>query len=301
MSEKIKKAKYSGEIHIANITIPCHVLEDGTRVLVQRKVVDALGMARGGSSKGGGDRLAHFVEGKGIKQFINSDLAEVIKNPKQFITPRGNRANCYEAIILADLCDAVLEANKQGKLQAQQQHIVSQCEILIRGFARIGIIALVDEATGYQEIRDRVALQEILDKYLTDEWAKWTKTFPDEYYKELFKLKNIPWPPVSVKRPQYVGHWTNDIVYSRLAPGVLTELKDKNPRQESGNRKRKFHQFFTRDFGHPILKEHLSNIIFLMKGCTTWSDFTRRLNRAKPKYGQTMEIPFPVDSDADEQ
>ena len=164
----------------------------------------------------------------------------------------------------------------------------------MRGFATIGIIALVDKATGYQEVRDRLALQKILEKYITDEWAKWTKTFPDEFYIELFRLKNIPYPPDTrtLKKPSYVGHWINDVVYSRLAPGVLNELRKKNPRQPSGSRKRKFHQYLTRDIGHPALKEHLSNVIFLMKSCTKWEDFKRRLNRARAKYEHTLEILF---------
>lgn len=87
----------------------------GKRVLVQRKMVSALGMARGGSSKGGGDRLAHFVSGKAISTYINKELQEVIQSPSLFRTAKGNKAYCYEATVLADICDAVLEA-KKGKL-----------------------------------------------------------------------------------------------------------------------------------------------------------------------------------------
>jgi hypothetical protein len=156
----------------------------------------------------------------------------------------------------------------------------------------VGIIALVDAATGYEEVRDRLALQAILDKYVTDEWAKWTKVFPDDYYRELFRLKSLPYPPGrdSFKRPSYVGHWTNDIVYSRLAPGVLRELKRLNPRLPSGRRRRTFHQHLTRDFGSPELRDHLAQVIFLMKACTDWDDFRRRLNRAAQKYGDTIPL-----------
>ncbi|MFX0201839.1 MAG: hypothetical protein ACFFCW_37490, partial [Candidatus Hodarchaeota archaeon] len=73
MNSTIPKATHSGVIEIGNIRIPCHVLENGKRVLVQRKMVQALGMARGSSSKGGGDRLAHFVSGKAINPFINNE------------------------------------------------------------------------------------------------------------------------------------------------------------------------------------------------------------------------------------
>jgi hypothetical protein len=40
-----------------------------------------------------------------------------------------------------------------------KSHIAKQCELLVRAFARVGIVALVDEVTGYQEIRDRETLQ----------------------------------------------------------------------------------------------------------------------------------------------
>lgn len=276
-------------LKIGNVELPCYVLEDGTRVLSGRGMQTALslGQSHGGILKG-------FLAQKSIKPHIDNDLAMALDNPIRFVRPgRGGKlAVGYEATVLVDVCNAVVEASDKGNLTDNQLLVVQQCKILIRSIAKVGIIALVDEATGYQEVRDRLALQKILEKYITDEWAKWTKTFPDEFYKELFRLKNIPYPPVSAKRPGYIGHWTNDIVYSRLTTGVLAELKKKNPIQDTGRRKRKHHQYLTRDIGHPALKEHLSNIIFLMKSCTAWDDFKRRLNRAKPKVGDTFEIPF---------
>ena len=71
----------------------------------------------------------------------------------------------------------------------------------------------------------------------------------------------------------------------------LDELKNRNPRTDSGDRKRKHHQFLTRDYGHPILTEHISNVTFLMSGCSDWEDFKIRLDRAKQKYGKTIEMP----------
>jgi hypothetical protein len=37
---------------------------------------------------------------------------------------------------------------------------------LLRGFARVGIIALVDEATGFQRDRTKDALSKILEAYI---------------------------------------------------------------------------------------------------------------------------------------
>jgi hypothetical protein len=173
------------------------------------------------------------------------------------------------------------------------RHIIEACDILMRALAHVGITALVDEATGFQEVRDRQALQKILEKYISDEWAKWTRRFPPEFYKQLFRLKGIPFPPSEgTKKPSYVGHWTNDIVYSRLAPGVLAKLREVNPRTASGGRARKHHQHLTEDVGAPELQQHLSNVTFLMKTCQTWAEFKERLEVAAPKVGDTMRLPL---------
>ena len=160
-----------------------------------------------------------------------------------------------------------------------------------RSLAKLGIVALVDEATGYQEVRDRLALQKILEKYITDEWAKWTKRFPNDFYRHLFRLKKMPFPPAEgTQKPSYVGHWTNDVVYSRLAPGILKKLREVNPRAPTGHRLRKHHQHLTEDVGVPELQQHLSNVMFLMKSCQSWSEFKQRLDIAAPRYGDTMSL-----------
>ncbi len=154
-----------------------------------------MGMARGGSSKGGGDRLSHFVNQQRLNDFISSELKQVTAEPIKFIAPNGSIAHGYEAEFLAKLCFAVLDAERAGIIQDQQKHIAKQCRILIEGFSIIGINALVDEATGYQELRDKTALQKILEKYVKDEWARWTRRFPPEFYRQMFRLKKHSIPP----------------------------------------------------------------------------------------------------------
>ena len=152
-----------------DIEIPCYVLEDETRVLAQRGMVSGLGMARGGSSHGGGDRLAHFVCQKTLKPFVSKDLIAVTTGPLKFKTPHGGMANGYPATLLVDICTAVLLARDAGALTKQQQHIAQRCDALIRSLAKVGIIALVDEATGYQRIREERALATILERLIAKE------------------------------------------------------------------------------------------------------------------------------------
>ncbi len=283
-------------LRIGNIEIPCYVLEDGRRVLVQQGLLKALDMSPGGSGVSrrtqSGTRLSKFIAGKSLQPFVSDSLVEAISNPIIFRTTKGASAYGFEATVLADICDAILEARKERRLDRQQEHIAEQCEILVRGFARVGIIALVDEATGYQEVRARNALEEILEKFVTQELSKWAKTFPDEFYQELFRLRGWQYMPFSVKRPILIGKLTINLVYDRLAPGVVDELKRLNPKDSKGRRKHKMFQNLTEDIGHPRLREHLSAVIALMKASTSWNNFYRMIERALPRYNTTLTIPW---------
>lgn len=289
------KATHTGELEIAGATLSCAVLETGKRLFTQGGFLTALGRAE--KAKGGHgsvalvDGLPPFLTASNLKPFISEDLREST-TPIVFRPPTGRKAFGYEVDILPMVCEVYLNARDAGVLLPVQEHIAKRCDLIMRGLARVGIIALVDEATGYQEVRDRLALQAILEKYLTDEWAGWTKTFPDEFYRQLLRLRKLNYPDPG-KRPAYIGHLTNDIVYKRLAPGVLNSLKERNPIVEGGYRKRKHHQHFTRDLGHPALTEHIAKVTFLMKACSTWEEFKKKLRRAAPVYDGT--IPMELD------
>lgn len=272
-------------LKIGDVEIPCYVLEDGTRVLSQRGLQTGIGMSISGGSFGE-QRMVGFVDALAQKGVDVKDLAARIRNPLKFRFPGGGRpAYGYEATILADLCDVILGAREMGPgyLHPQQAHIAKQCEILVRGFARVGIIALVDEATGYQKDRTRDALAKILEAFIDKELQPWIKTFPGDYYEEMFRLRGLDYPTASVKRPQYFGVLTNDIVYKRLAPGVLDELKRVQPKNEAGRSKAKLFQKLTTNVGYPKLREHLGAVVAVMKLSTDWLDFRTKLDRLYPR------------------
>ena len=155
--------------------------------------------------------------------------------------------------------------------------------MLTRGLARVGIIALVYEATGYQDQRTKTALRDIFDAFLRKELAAWVQRFPEEFYREIFRLRGWDWKGMKVNRPQVVAYYTVDIVYSRLLPHIMEELESRMPRTESGRRKGKLHQLFSDDVGHPALAQHLYAVITLMRVSDNWDDFMYLLNKAHPR------------------
>jgi hypothetical protein len=291
------KITHEGEIKLGDSTIPCYVLEDGRRVLSGRSMQYALNMVD--ESQESGTRLARYLSQKTLEPFIYKNKTEDYFKP--IVCYKGNsRINGYEATVLADICDAFLEARKHIELSPRQQIIAEQCEILIRGFARVGIIALVDEATGYQYAREKDELQKIIDAYVAEELRPWQKTFPDVYYREIFRLRGWNFTVSGIKkRPGVVGRWTNKLIYEQLPKGVLQELKDKTPKTESGNYKTRFFQSLTSDIGEPHLQSQLNSVITLLQVSNNWEEFIEAFNRLVDRRRGQLELNVDDFSDKD--
>lgn len=285
-------------LKIGGASIPCYVLEDGTRVLSQEGFLGALGRAR--KAKGGQgataaagrgvDRVPSFIAANNLKPFISNDLIEST-SPIIFRTTAGSRAFGYRADLLPKVCRVYLEARDADVLLPAQQHIARSADLLMRGLAEVGIIALIDEATGYQRDRAKDALAKILEAFVTKELQPWVKTFPAEYYEHLFRLYGLQFPPEGRPqwRPQFMGKITNEVVYNRLAPELLPELKKAASKAE---KKARLHQWLSSDVGHPKLREHLSSIVTLLKISRSPEEFRELVNRVHPRFGDTLPLDF---------
>lgn len=295
--EVAQKAEHTGMLTIGDLTIQCAVLPDGRRVLSRRGVGRALGRSFGGKDfrrQDAGGNLPFFMNAKALIPFISSDLMLLVKEPIPYRHGKGGGiAHGIEASALPQICDVWLKAREAGELTEPQRIVAQKAEILMRGLAHIGVVALVDEATGYQDVRDRQALQAILDKFLRKELAAWAKRFPDDFYREIFRLRGWKWN--TIRRPGVVAAYTRDLVYSRLAPGVLDELERKNPTVTPGRRKAKHHQWLSEDVGHPALAQHLHAVIGLMRAAESWDQFKRMIDRSFPKRGTNMELELKID------
>ena len=185
----------------------------------------------------------------------------------------------YRAEILPTICDIYLQARDAGVLTEAQLPQAKIADILMRSLAKVGIAALIDEATGYQYDRDRDELQRLLSAYISKEFLPWTKRFPDEFYIQMFRLKG--WQYKGKAKSPLVGKITNEIVYEQLPQGILDELKAKTPKDShSGNRTKRFHQSLTPDTGIPHLDKHIASLIALMRASENWDEFYKLFCKA---------------------
>lgn len=274
------KASHEGAIILGETEIPCYVLDNGDRMVSTRGMMKGLGRTWRGR-KYSGTEMPVFLEAKNLKPYLSEELlSESVVT--DFLIPNGMMAEGIRAELVPNICETYLRARDAGVLTASQIKIAMQADLLMRGLAHVGIVALIDEATGFQDERDRRALATILEKFIAKELRRWVKTFPLDYYRELCRLRNTPFS-TDMKLPQYFGHLTNNIIYSRLAPGVLNELKERNP-VLNGRRKHKHHQHLTDHTGNPKLLQHLGSVVTLMKISPNWEQFEKHLNQLHPVY-----------------
>lgn len=300
--DSLPRETHTGEIRIDDMTIECAVLNDGRRVLTQRGYSVALGRYKN-PNRGSVAELPVFLQASNLTPFIPEELArslEVIKF-KRLKTGGlgGNIGLGYLAETVPAVCSVYLKAFAAGKTTERQRASVDAARVLLEGLARVGIVALVDEATGYQKFRDRDALQKILEKFVAKELRPWVRAFPQEFYEEMFRLKG--WKssdPKKLKRPGVVGTYTNQLIYEKLAPGVLKELKRKMPKTASGNPKGRLHSLLSVDHGVPELGMLLYATQAMMRGHDSWDRFKRQHDKSFPSYRNIeLELDLEIEED----
>ncbi len=270
-----------------DVQIECYVTSNKKRFLSLRGTARAMRLVGGGSRA-----LMRVLRSKWIQPYLSDHLKSWVNRALEGKIERlnvisGSPIIPFETNLFVDVCKAYMLANKDGKLPQRSQKTAQNLLSIMTAFAKVGIDALVDEITGYQEEREKDELQKILKMYISEEFLEWTKMFPDEFYNEMFRLNNLgTFGEHGRKMPKYIGRYTNDIIYGRLPLGVLDVLKKKTPKSKSGNRTVRYHQSLTREQGRKHLEKHLAAVIALMKVSETWSHFLYMLDKAYPKKGQ---------------
>jgi hypothetical protein len=304
METKTLKSSYHGELDLNGFKISCAVLEDGTRILVNRSLATAIGLRGGGAhwqrkKLKGGATVPEYLSAGYLAPYISDEVRLNISKPISYINNQGDLTEGIPAIFLTDICDIYIKAGENGAFP-DNQHIAEKAYKMLLAFSKIGIIALVDEATGYQYERENDELQKILKAYISEEILQWQKQFHDVFYKELFRLNG--WDGYTVngikKRPSVIGTWTNTLIYEQLPKGVFQELKRKTPKSKAGNKTARYFQSLTLEKGEPHLREQINQVIAIFRISDNmeqmWAYFNK-LNDRKLGILQLFETPFEFD------
>ena len=284
--EDIPQVEYTGTLEIGEIVLQCAVLQNQMRVIPEASISRELGRGTVGKTKrppatSGEPAMPAFLAGAALERFVPASLRLALSEPIVF-RGRGGQRRGVEAILLPEICEVWLKARDAGILRPQQLRIAKKAENLMRALAREGTPALVDAATGYQEVRDRQELHRILEAYVAKDLLPWTKLFPDEFFRQLFRLRGWQYSPVSVKRPKALGSIMSELIYEKLPDGVTEELERRIPGVSSDRRRRYPHRFDAYENGHPYLDRQIAGVTALMRASSSWRGFKRLFDRAFP-------------------
>ncbi len=227
-----------------------------------------------------GGQLAEYIKVKSLKDFLPNDLvpAENDHIPaliKFDTTGEGFTKFAWglPAEKFIDLCDAYAKAGDiPGNLTERQARIATNANAFIRACAKVGIIALVDEATGYQAKRPIDELQLKLKLFLAEEMRKWEKTFPDDLWVQFGRLTQ--WHGNLHQRPKYWGKLVMELVYEYLDPDVAQWLRENAPKPIHGNN---YFQWLNEQYGLKRLIEHIWKVIGVASTCSTMDELRRRM------------------------
>lgn len=271
-------ATHKGILPIGGLQLECYVLEDGRRVFHKRGMAKALGL-----KSEGGNAFMKALSRKSLGSEIDKELWERIRNPIVFNSLGSDPAHGYEAETLVDICKAVVRASEAGKLTKTQEPMANQAKAIINALAKVGIVALIDEATGYQTARDPDALRLLVEAYIEKEKREWEKEFPDDFYLTLndvygsSKYVAKASGTMVINKPQHFGNFTKKYIYAPLEDGeVLRELERLNPQVDAkGTRRQRFHTLLSKGYGLEKLREQRQEVLTLLKISDNIDDFKR--------------------------
>lgn len=295
----LPRAIAEGVLPIGDLKLSCAVLDDenNTRVLTQNGFLKALGrhpFASGGSGSAI-DNTAPFLRAKNLKPFISEEL-ERSSIPMIYLTRNptagaGGVGYGYRGTLLPEVCWVYQDAMAAGKLHTNQIHIGESARAFLKALTNYAIDDLIDEATGFADLKKQKAIERIIEKYVRKDALPWVRMFDIDFYRHIYRLNGWEFDPEKTARPGIVGKWTNDI-YDRMAPGVKSALHERVRRNASGKPTQKMTQLLTIEEGKPRLRELLEGVKLLMRMSETWAEFVSKMDEYYPKFGDTLQLPL---------
>ena len=269
----IPKAKWLGALTIGEAELPVFVLDNGLRVVSRTGATGIL------TDKKGGGNLESYLRVEALARYIPPDLPGLLVE-FQLEEVVNKTVQGFSAETFIEICRAYVRALSDGALDTdRQKEIAIKASMFLASCAKVGLIALIDEATGYQYDRAADALRVKLKAFLAEEMRDWEKTFPDDLWVEFGRLTN--WKGTVTYRPKYWGHLVTELVYTYLDADVCRWLKENKPQPQKG---RNWHQWLSDQYGLRKLVQHIYTLIGVAKTC---HDMRELREKMAEMYGKT--------------
>ncbi len=277
------KVTHYGTVHFgADVECEALVLSTGERGFNRHQVMQVVGLHKDSKA----DRFRSF-----LAEIAPNALTLLDKKGSQVVMPSGQKANFVPCDVITDFAAGVIRQAVTGKLHPQRQGLIEPCLAIQESLAKVGISALIDEATGYQYHRAPDALQDLFTRLLRNTASDWERRFHPEFYEALYHLFGWYYDPARPNKPKpfIVGKITLQWVYEPVFPAeILIEIKE---RQGSN----KMHQWLTTEGGLRLLEQQRDAVMMIARVSIDHRDFENRCAVAFFKRGQ-IPILYPQEA-----
>lgn len=285
-------ARWRGTLNIVGLEVPCYVLDNGQKIIGRTSATELLTGIKGGGA------LEKYIAAKSLEPFINRDLVLERLVPFRLLEVEGleKAVKGLPHDLLIEVCQGFVAALQSSfdpnsphpKMTDRQRQMAMMASMFLSACAKVGLEALIDEATGYQYERAEDALQVKLRAFIADELRAWEKTFPDELWMEFGRLTG--WKGTLHSRPKYWGRLVTEMIYDTLDPDVANYLKNNKPPPGVH-----WHRQLTESLGVRALVSRCYEVIGMAKTCT---DMRELRERVAQHYGRqiiqlTLALPKP--------
>jgi hypothetical protein len=289
----LPEAKWRGVLRVLDLEIPCYVLSTGQRVIGRTSATEVLTGIKGGGA------FEKYVGSASLRPYI--DLENVLERMVAFRLPEveglDRAVKGLPADLWIDVCQGLVRAlevathETASRLTSRQIDMAIKASMFLSACAKVGLDALIDEATGYQFDRANDALQVKLHAYLEQEMRAWEKTFPDELWTEFGRLTG--WKGSVTQRPKYWGKLVMELVYEYLDKDVADWLRQNAPVPQKGQN---YHQWLSSQFGLRKLTEHIWKLIGIAKTCDTITELRDRMAELHGRQAVQLRFYLPYET-----
>jgi hypothetical protein len=261
-------AKWPGVLTIGTKEIPCYVLDSGQRVISRNAATGIL------TDEKGGGNLEQYLVVQSLRGYVPPGFQDQMI---EFFVPGTSAPNTTTKGISAEafieICQAYVSAFEAGALNTdRQKEIAVKAAMFLAACAKVGLLAMIDEATGYQYERTSDALQVKLKLYLAEEMRKWEKTFPDQLWEQFGRLTK--WTGSIQSRPKYWGNLVMELIYEYLDADVAQWLRVNAPKPIKG---KNYHLWMTEQYGLKKLIEHIWKVIGIASTCDDMKELRHKM------------------------
>ncbi len=283
-------AHWRGSLNLVGVDVPCYVLSNGQKIIGRTSATEALTGIKGGGA------LEKYIAVKALEPFINKDAVVERLVPFRLLEVEGleKAVKGLPADLMIEVCQGFVAAlqstfdasSPHPKLTDRQREMAIKASMFLSACAKVGLEALIDEATGYQYERAEDALQVKLRAFIAEELRAWEKTFPDELWLEFGRLTG--WATPLRTRPKWWGKLVIEMVYETLDKDVAAYLKANKP--PAGVH---WHRQLTDNHGARQLVSRCWEVVGMAKPCTNMRELRDKvaLHYGKRPVQITMYLP----------